>query len=64
MTAHKKRGPGRPSFGAESMKRRQVFLSDADWELAQQLGKGNAAEGIRLALRDKQWVVELIKQQP
>lgn len=45
-----KRNPGRPPLGDESMKRRNVVLSDEDWETAVALGGGNASAGLRLAL--------------
>lgn len=32
-------------------KQRNIRLSDEDWQLAQQIGDGNAAAGIRTALR-------------
>lgn len=34
----------------ESGKRRNVYIDDVSWALAQKLGNGNASEGIRLAL--------------
>jgi hypothetical protein len=33
-------------------KMRSIRLSDDDWTLAQQIGDGNAAAGIRMALRE------------
>ncbi len=41
---------GRPSE-MEGGKRRNPYLSDAEWELAKRLGDGNASEGIRKALK-------------
>ena len=37
---------------ADGLKMRSVRLSDADWALAQRIGDGNAADGIRAALRE------------
>jgi hypothetical protein len=40
---------GRPAE-MDSGKRRNPYLSDADWDLAKRIGEGNASEGIRKAL--------------
>lgn len=40
------------ALDTEGLKLRSVRLSDADWERANQIGNGNAADGIRAALRE------------
>lgn len=40
---------GRPRL-LESAKRRNIYIPDALWAKAEQLGSGSAAEGIRIAL--------------
>lgn len=52
MTEKKPRGRGRPTIGATNMTRRNVHLSDEEWELARCFGDGSAAEGIRRALAE------------
>lgn len=46
--------PGRPEQMQDG-KRRNVYIDDASWQLAQQIGNGNASEGIRRALSRKGW---------
>jgi len=41
--------PGRPEE-MQGGKRRNVYLDDASWAKAVELGKGNASDGIRIAL--------------
>lgn len=41
--------PGRPEE-MKGGKRRNVYLDDASWAKAVELGKGNASDGIRMAL--------------
>ena len=41
--------PGRPEE-MQGGKRRNVYLDDASWAAAVALGKGNASDGIRMAL--------------
>ena len=41
--------PGRPEE-MQGGKRRNVYLDDASWAKAVELGKGNASDGIRMAL--------------
>ena len=41
--------PGRPEE-MQGGKRRNVYLDDASWAKAVELGNGNASEGIRMAL--------------
>ncbi len=41
---------GRPRFGKEAMRKRNVTLSDEDVERAKQIGDGNVSRGIRIAL--------------
>lgn len=45
-----KRPVGRPAE-MEGGKRRNPYLSDAEWELAKRLGDGNASKGIQKALK-------------
>jgi hypothetical protein len=46
----KKRSNHRPKE-MEAGKRRNVYIDEASWLLAQKLGEGNGSEGIRHALR-------------
>lgn len=41
--------PGRPEE-MQGGKRRNVYLDDASWAKAVELGKGNASDGVRIAL--------------
>jgi len=44
----------RPNHRPQEMKdgrRRNIYVDDASWEMAQKLGKGNGSEGIRHALK-------------
>lgn len=45
-----KRQPGRPRFGVEPMRKRNVMLSQGDVKAAQYIGDGNVSRGIRIAL--------------
>lgn len=40
---------GRPPF-LEGGKRRNIYIDEASWEKAREIGKGNPSEGIRKAL--------------
>jgi len=50
MTDTKKRPNHRPRE-MEGGKRRNVYIDDESWLLAQKFGKGNGSEGIRHALK-------------
>ena len=44
----------RPNHRPQEMKdgrRRNIYVDDASWEMAQKFGKGNGSEGIRHALK-------------
>lgn len=46
--------PKRPAHRPQEMKggkRRNIYIDNASWEIAQKLGGGKASEGIRLALQ-------------
>lgn len=43
------RAAGRPAEMSDGA-RRNIYIDDASWEIAQRLGGGNASEGIRKAL--------------
>lgn len=44
-----KKSVGRPPK-LEGGKRRNIYIDEASWEKAKEIGKGNPSEGIRVAL--------------
>lgn len=44
-------GAGRPAFGDEPMKKRQVYMSDDDWDRLKRISNGNRSAALRWLIR-------------